>query len=216
MVEEGGNGSNGCVLIRRIGLSLLLPSLLLSSFASLRMTNHDTNEAGAGLSEMLPALRLEFVGHAGGIAQNDLPAPSDAADLGQGDSRDPLRNVLAGVGSEQEFVVLTAMQGQIEVDFARGLADAGARDEGGVEFRSHAAFFAQMRQVGGEAVAGVDHGRSQPFLEEHAPDCDSRFGIEVAGISPLKVLRIQLLLRSVFYLSRAHARDGRCRPAEFS
>ena len=62
---------------------------------------------------------------------------------------------------EKQFVVFSAVQRKLQIDFARGLAHAGARDGLRLQLGTHAAFLADMGQIGREAVAGIDHRGGQ-------------------------------------------------------
>ena len=105
---------------------------------------------------MLPASGHKFVGDALGVPDKSLPRAGDDADLGESNSGKLRRNALGGRNGEQKFVIFAAVQGQVEINLARGLAHAGAGNECGFDFRSHAAFFADVGQVGGKAVAEVN------------------------------------------------------------
>src|ERR1700722_14154665 len=138
---------------------------------------------------MLPASWFEFVHFVRLSAEESLRPPGDVADLRYGDAGDLGRNPLARRDREKEFIVLAPVQCEIKIHFANRLADLGAGNEGGIEFGAHAAFFTEVRQVGGEPVASVDHGRSQPLFAQNASEFDSGLRIKVARIVP----RVQLL-----------------------
>ena len=77
--------------------------------------------------------------------------------------------------------ITRAVQGVFKRDNLSGFAYAGARNGVGPNFRSHAALLTDVRQVGGEAVADVDHGNCHSFLPQEAAKFDSRLRIEVFG-----------------------------------
>src|SRR5437588_12645282 len=80
------------------------------------------------------------------------------------------------------------MQGQLQMDLSGGLAYGCAGDEFCLDLRADSTLFAKMREVGREAVAGVDHRRRQIPLAEDAAQLDSRLRQKVLGI----LARIQL------------------------
>ncbi len=73
------------------------------------------------------------------------------------------------------------MQGEFQIDFAGWFPDDGARDSCSLHLRADAALFANMGEIGGEAVAEVDHRRGQTFLQKEPAYFDARSGMEVAG-----------------------------------
>ena len=108
---------------------------------------------------MRPALWLQ----AGGLAflrdQGDgriasLPG-QHLADGVNGDAADSCRDGMPGWSGEEELVIVAAVE---------GLFEGGARAEGNgcsVEFGVEVGFFAEVEQVGGEAVADVNAGRGE-------------------------------------------------------
>src|SRR5579864_9172311 len=149
---------------------------------------------------MLPAARMQFIGYAIWTSNKNSVSANDLADLGYGHSRDLVWEAFSWRDGEQQFIVFPAMQSEVEVHFAGRLPDAGARDQGGVQFRAYSAFFANMGQVGGKAVAGVDHRRGESFLPQDAAEFEPGFGVEMATI----VTGAKLFLRT------HHAHEG-CR-----
>ena len=98
---------------------------------------------------------------------------------------------------EQEFVVFAAVQGEFEIYLVRRLAHAGPRNGFRFHFGAHAAFFANVGQVGGKAVAGVDHGGGQAFLAKHAAQFNSRLRKKMPRILGWVQLALGLLRRSL-------------------
>jgi len=130
---------------------------------------------------MLPALGTEFESHALIIHEDDVLLARDVADLGDVDTRDSGRDLLPARPREKQFVVVTAMQGKLQVDFVNWLADAGARYSRSLDLRANTTLFADMPEVGGEAVAEIDHGRGKTFFQQKLANLDSRHGMEVPG-----------------------------------
>ena len=145
-------------------------------------------------AEMLPASGLEFVRDAAAIAQEDFASARDVTDLGDRHARDSRwYGSIAGCG-EQEFVIFAAVQSEFEIDFMRWFANAGSRNEFRFHFGAHTAFFANVGEVGGKAITGVDHGRGQGSFAKHAAEFDSRLGKKMPRILcgvhlPLGLLR---------------------------
>jgi len=105
----------------------------------------------------------------------------DVANLGDVDTRDSGGDLLATRPREKQFVVVPAMQGKLQIDLVSWLPDAGARYSRGLDLRANTALFADMPEVGGEAVAEIDHGRGKTFFEQKLANLDSGDGIEVTG-----------------------------------
>ena len=125
---------------------------------------------------------LEFAGCGVLIAEDDFAGAGDAADFVDRYAGDLGRDAFAGPRGEKEFVVFASVEGLVEVDFVCGLADAGAGNENGFEFGADVTCLADVGEVGGEAVAGVDHGGGEALLAEDAAEFEARIGEEVARI----------------------------------
>jgi len=130
---------------------------------------------------MLPTLGVEFESHALVIHENDVLLARDVANLGDVDTRDSGRDLLATRPREKQFVVVTAMQGKLQIDFVSWLPDAGAGDGRSLDLRANTTLFADMPKVGGKAIAEIDHGRGKTFFEQKPANLDSRHGMEVLG-----------------------------------
>jgi len=115
--------------------------------------------------EVFPALRMEFCSHALVIHEDDVLLARDVANLGDVDARDSGRDLLATRGGEKQFVVVTAMQGELQIDFVSWPPDAGKRYRRSLDLRANTALFADMPEVGGKAVAEIDHGRGKTFFQ---------------------------------------------------
>ena len=127
---------------------------------------------------MLPALRFERLGalrgeeRHGGLAGAQL---CDAADSGDGDAGDRAGQANLRGGGEQKFVVFSAVEG-----LGQG---CGAVDGklSGVDLGGYARLPAEMGQIGGEAVAQVNGGRSGAVADKPESLADAGLGIEVLG-----------------------------------
>ena len=98
-------------------------------------------------AEVFPASRLELAADSGPTHQDYLFASRDVPDSRNRDSGNARRNTFAGLSCEKQLVVFSAMQGKLSIDFSRGLAHTGAWNKLWLDFRSHAAFFANVRQI---------------------------------------------------------------------
>ena len=130
---------------------------------------------------MLPTLGVEFESHALVIHEDDVLLARDVANLGDVDARDLGRDLLPARRGEKQFVVITAMQSKLQIDFAGQLPYGGTGYGRGLDLRANAAFFADMPEVRGEAVAEIDHGRGKTFFQQKLANLDSRHGMEVLG-----------------------------------
>ena len=111
------------------------------------------------VAKVFPASGMESVRYSTAIPQDYFASAGDSPDFDDRHARD-----LRGYGSipgrgEQEFVIFAAVQGELEIYFVRWFAHAGPRNGFCFHFGAHATFFADVGKVGGESVAGVDHGR---------------------------------------------------------
>ena len=104
----------------------------------------------------------------------DLAIAGDRADAGDGDADDRLGNATVGRSSEEQFVILAAVQGKLERVVAANSWKSGSFDN-----RSNMTFVANVAQIGGQAVAGVDHGARKFVLAEVAAEIDAGVGIEM-------------------------------------
>ena len=103
------------------------------------------------------------------------------ANLGDADTRDPSRDALAAGCGEEQFVILAPVQCELKIDFVSGLADLCARNRLRLDLRANPALFADVPEIGGKAVAEIDHGRSETFFEQEPANFDPGRGMEVAG-----------------------------------
>jgi len=155
----------------------------------------------------VPTLRLEFVRCAGTVYQEYPSAAGDLADLRNWNAANTRWDPLVAGSGEQEFVVFSAMQGKLQIDFPRRLAHAGSRDGFGLQFGADATFLADVGKVGGKAIAGVYHRRGQVFLAQNSAQLDSWLGEKMPRVVPWIELAPGILL---------HLPEGCRRAAEFS
>src|ERR1700739_4731550 len=112
---------------------------------------------------MFPAQRLQVADFASIHEKNSL-ASRNAPDSRNWNPSNTRWHVLGTGRREQQFVIFTTMQGQLQIEFPLWPAHPGAGNEFGIYLCPHAALFAEVREVGREAVAGVDHCSGQAFL----------------------------------------------------
>ena len=108
-------------------------------------------------SEVFPASRVKLVANPGLAHQDYLFAWRDAANSRNGDSGNAGGNTFATRSREEKFVVLSAVQGELPIDLPRRFPHFGARNKFQLDFHPSGALFADVCQIGGEAIAGVDH-----------------------------------------------------------
>ena len=132
---------------------------------------------------MLPALRFEGL-RALLRKQEDAglggAARGHAADAGERDTGDAAREARGGRRGEEQFVVFAAVQGLVE----RSSGSDG--QGGGLDFGGEAGLFAEVHEVGGEAVANIDGGGGgaaalEPEALEPEALRNARLRIEVRG-----------------------------------
>jgi hypothetical protein len=104
----------------------------------------------------------------------------DAANVGDRDAGDLLRNAGRGGGGEEEFVVFAAMK-------RLGLGCSGVDWElRGVDFGRDIGFITEVDQVSGEAVAEIDGSRGERAALEPKALCDAGLGIKVRSEESLE------------------------------
>src|SRR6478609_8698678 len=89
---------------------------------------------------------------------------------------------------KEEFVILSSVQCQVEADLAFRFATLSPWNPLRIDLRSDAAFFANVGQIGREAVADIDHRAGKLFFPQNAPNFNPWLGEKVSAI----LLRIQL------------------------
>src|SRR5580658_854574 len=125
---------------------------------------------------MLPALALQRLGAVLRDQRDGRAARArakDAADAGDGDAGDSSGHADGGRGGEEEFVIVSAVQGVVE-----GCAGMDGQKRG-VDFRGYAGLFAEAGEVGGEAVAEVHGCRSQALAAQAESLGDARLRPEM-------------------------------------
>jgi hypothetical protein len=102
------------------------------------------------------------------------------ADAGDGDSGDAAGDASLCRGGEEEFVVFSSVECGGEGLFGRELLCEGVEGDGrGVELCAEVGGFAEVSEVGGEAVAEVDGGVGETATEEGGSDSESGLRVEV-------------------------------------
>src|ERR1700722_7183170 len=134
----------------------------------------------SSMLEVLPTLGLEFGAYPVFIHQKHLSIPGDVSNLRDRQTSNSSRNRFARAGGEKQFVVVTAVQGELQINFAGWLPNAGAGNGWGLDLSAYATLFADMCEIGGKAVTEVDHRRGEAFLPQELADVDPRHGMEVA------------------------------------
>jgi hypothetical protein len=131
--------------------------------------------------EVLPALGTEFGTHTVLIHQDDVLITGNVTDLRDGNACNSGGETLATACGEKQFVVVAAMQRELQLDIAGWFPDAGPGDGRGVDLRADAALFADVPEIRGQAVAEIDHGRGESFFKQEPAYFDAGGGVEVAG-----------------------------------
>src|ERR1700723_3698357 len=129
---------------------------------------------------MFPSLGLEFGSRFASFFQVDLASAGDLANLRYGNSGNSGWDPFRTRSGEKEFVVLSAVEREFHLNFPQWPANSGQRDRLCLQFCPYLAFFADVGEIGGEAVAGIDHRRSEPFLPQNAGQAYSRIGEKMA------------------------------------
>ncbi len=104
----------------------------------------------------------------------------DAPDARDRYATQPARYACGGWGREQEFVVFAAMERLWKPVW--GLQRAGPRAQwqrACLYLRRNMGGLAKMEQIGGETIAQIDAGRSQPAPQKRPPCGQSRIGEQV-------------------------------------
>src|SRR5271170_7365269 len=127
----------------------------------------------SSMLEVLPALRTEFRSDAVRVDEENLLPRCDLANPGYSDPGDRGRDVRAFRRGEEQFVVIASMQRESKIDLQSRLADPRARERIHLEFRANATFFADVSEIGGKAVAEIDHGRGESFFPQETPNFDA-------------------------------------------
>jgi hypothetical protein len=127
----------------------MFPAMSFERLAAFRSQQHDDRLAGA-----------EF---------------HDPADPGDGNPGDLAGKARCGRSGEEQFVVLSAVQGLGE---GRGVVDG---QQSGIDLSSYAGLLADVSEVGRQAVAEVDGSGGGAVLYKPKALADAGLGIEVRG-----------------------------------
>jgi len=131
--------------------------------------------------EVFPALGAKLDSAPVGRGENNLPGSRDLADLGDLNACDSRRDVLGLESGEEQLVVVASVQCGLKIDFAGRLVDLRQRNGVRRDLRANSALVTDVSEVGREAVAEIDHGRSEISFTQNPANFDSRNRIEVAG-----------------------------------
>src|ERR1700722_13265430 len=100
--------------------------------------------------EVFPSLSGQFGNHAVLIDQQDTLIPGNLTDLRNGNARNFRRNPLIRMSSEKQFVVIAAVEGELQFHRVGSLPHAGAGNGRGLYFSAYATLVADVAQVGRE------------------------------------------------------------------
>ena len=128
---------------------------------------------------MFPAGGFQTLRLAAFLNEDDAATGRDAADAADGDSCDAHGDCPSSRSGEEQFVVFASVEGEVQGNGLAFGSNHGSRNSYRFEFGSDFRFFADLGEVGGEAVAHIDHGRG--FPAQRLSDGDARDGMEVAG-----------------------------------
>lgn len=132
---------------------------------------------------MLPTLGAQLESHALVSHEDELLVACDVANLGDVDTCDSGMDSLATRHREKQFVVITAMQSELQIDFVGWFPYPGTGYSRGLDLRANTTLFADVPQICGEAVAEIDHGRGETFFEQKLANLDSGTGWKCRGKS---------------------------------
>jgi hypothetical protein len=77
---------------------------------------------------MFPAFRLKARTNSIVFNQDHLSRTGDSSDWSDGNSGDTVRNALVRASCEEQFVVLAAVQREMQIDRSLRITDAASRD----------------------------------------------------------------------------------------
>src|SRR5580704_13482855 len=106
---------------------------------------------------MFPSPGLEFGSRFVRFFQVDLAPACDLTNLRYGNSGNSGWDPFRARSGEEQFVVLSAVQREFHPNFPQWPTNCGQWDRRRLQFGPYPAFFADMGEIGGEAVAGIDH-----------------------------------------------------------
>src|SRR5579864_2740117 len=130
---------------------------------------------------MLPTLGLQLGAHSLRIDHGNPLAPSNAADGADRHPMNPSRHTLVWRSREQEFVIISAVECVAQLDLQTSFPDGRPRKSRNEDFCSHSRLFANVRKVGREAVAQIDHGACKALRSQKLADNDPWDRMKVPG-----------------------------------
>src|SRR5215469_8867247 len=131
------------------------------------------------LAEVFPTPGLKGASPAARIPNDHSASARDSTNPGELRLRDSGGNAPALGDGEQQFVILPAVQSELQIHRAPRPSRSRPGDPIGFDFRAHPAFLADMAEIAGESVAGVDHGGDQFLLAQCSPECNPGWGTNV-------------------------------------
>lgn len=138
---------------------------------------------------MLPSPRLQAASCAIGTLEDHSAAASDGSDCGDRHAGQGVGDWLVRRRGEEQFVGFAAVKGKMQINFTKGIPNSRERQGGPIYLGPNSTFFADVAEIGREAIAEVDHGGREPLLSQTAPQRDSRDRKEMFG----KLVRIQFV-----------------------
>src|SRR5271166_2109295 len=164
--------SMGVIINSRCGgIARVLPFGGSPSSVTNALAEQSRRLAAVNLPEMLPTGGLQGLHFSGRRYESQPLAASDLADACQLYACNLLRDAAIGTSCEKQFVFVTAMQ--------RERQTGNGRQRLGIYHCAGLAFFAEMSEIGGKAVADVDHRRGELLLSQEFSDCEAWLRIEV-------------------------------------
>jgi hypothetical protein len=102
----------------------------------------------------------------------------ECSDSGDGYPGDAAREASGGGRGEEEFVVFASVEcGVKSLIGGEAAGERMERDRGGVDLGSEARRFAEVGEVGGEAVADVDGGGGETAAKECGSHVEAGLGV---------------------------------------
>src|SRR5579862_5961924 len=130
--------------------------------------------------EMFPTLRAKSLPGSVLPKHHYLLPARDLADPRDGNLRDASRDRFPLGRSKEQLVIFAPIERKAEIDSSLLSADLRAGNGRCRDFGTHPRLLADVAQIGGEAVAQIDHGRGKPPLAEKPADRNAWNGREVS------------------------------------
>lgn len=117
---------------------------------------------------MFPSLRLKLASSLGGINDQHLLTATNYTNFGKWQTIDAGWHTSVFVGGKKEFVGVASVKCELKVHIAPSELRPGNCFF--PEVRAHSALLANVREIGGEAIADVDHCSSNFALTKDSAD----------------------------------------------